>query len=155
LVEQIRPKYHVDLPNLMALCALNYARLHKLVPDLKQTHAQQSQVWLLRGEQQLQLTVLQNSRYTTELQLSLSPSAEVLWQQPFFLRVRVYHDAALAEVVSCNESGRLQAIYPYPNAKMQQRNEKHELNRFLAEWLSYSLQHGQRQASVVADFFSF
>lgn len=141
----------------MALCGLNYARLIRLVTNLSQLSPRQQLSWQLPAQQELRLEVLQASRYTLELNLLLSQTGEALtqWQQPLSLRVRVYHDASLAEVVSCNDSGRLQAIYPYPNAKMQQRNEKHELNRFFAEWLSYCAEQGTPVTPVVKDFFQF
>ncbi|MDD0441623.1 DUF1249 domain-containing protein, partial [Shigella sonnei] len=37
---------------------------------------------------------------------------------------------------------RFKARYDYPNKKLHQRDEKHQINQFLADWLRYCLAHG-------------
>ena len=61
---------------------------------------------------------------------------------PPTIRIRVYHDAKSAEVIEFQNQRRFQAIYDYPNAKMRQRNEKAQINRFLSEFLAQCLNHG-------------
>lgn len=57
------------------------------------------------------------------------------------MSIRVYHDAKMAEVLTSQHISRLMAVYPYPNAEMLQRNEKFQVNLFLAEQLVQLCQH--------------
>ena len=56
--------------------------------------------------------------------------------------VRLYHDAQVAEVCASQQISRFKASYDYPNKKLHQRDEKHQINQFLADWLRYCLAHG-------------
>ena len=58
------------------------------------------------------------------------------------MSVRLYHDAKMAEVLSCQSIVRVQPSYTYPNKKMHQKNEKAQWNKFLGEWLSHCIQTG-------------
>lgn len=58
------------------------------------------------------------------------------------MSVRLYHDAMVAEVCSTQQIYRFKARYDYPNKKLHQRDEKHQINQFLADWLRYCLAHG-------------
>ncbi|MGO4997998.1 DUF1249 domain-containing protein [Oceanisphaera sp. W20_SRM_FM3] len=58
------------------------------------------------------------------------------------LKVRLYHDVRMAEVCASQQILNLRSSYHYPNDKMHQRNEKEQVNFFLAEWLKCCLQHG-------------
>ena len=67
--------------------------------------------------------------------------AVTYWSLPS-LTVRLYHDARVAEVCSSQQIFRFKARYDYPNKKLHQRDEKHQINQFLADWLRYCLAHG-------------
>ncbi|MGL6349457.1 MAG: DUF1249 domain-containing protein, partial [Aeromonas sp.] len=43
---------------------------------------------------------------------------------------------------------RLQPSYDYPNKKMHQRDEKEQVNLFLAEWLKFCLRHGTSPINI-------
>jgi hypothetical protein len=58
------------------------------------------------------------------------------------MAVRLYHDAMVAEVCSSQQIYRFKARYDYPNKKLHQRDEKHQINQFLADWLRYCLAYG-------------
>jgi uncharacterized protein YqiB (DUF1249 family) len=45
-------------------------------------------------------------------------------------------------VCSSQQIYRFKARYDYPNKKLHQRDEKHQINQFLADWLRYCLAHG-------------
>ena len=53
------------------------------------------------------------------------------------MSVRLYHDAMVAEVCSSQQIFRFKARYDYPNKKLHQRDEKHQINQFLADWLRF------------------
>ena len=50
------------------------------------------------------------------------------------MTVRLYHDAMVAEVCSSQQIFRFKARYDYPNKKLHQRDEKHQINQFLADF---------------------
>jgi len=51
------------------------------------------------------------------------------------MKVRIYHDAQLAEVISYQGHSRILSKYPYPNQKMFHRDEKRQANYLLNDWL--------------------
>ena len=48
----------------------------------------------------------------------------------------------LCETNFAQQIFRFKARYDYPNKKLHQRDEKHQINQFLADWLRYCLAHG-------------
>ncbi len=59
------------------------------------------------------------------------------------MRVRIYHDASTAEVISRQGHRNVQARYPIFNPKMYHADEKKQVNLFLGEWLSLCLREGR------------
>jgi uncharacterized protein len=145
-----RERYKVDLPLQMAECEANYARLHKLLTQHfnKQMADQQGDEYrfmMSRGEQQWlnQLRILERSPYTTTLQLSqTSVVQESRWLRMPRLKVRMYHDAKLAEVLAWEGHKRLRPRYEYPNQAMYQADEKLQINQFLGELLTACIREG-------------
>ncbi|MCB1614557.1 MAG: DUF1249 domain-containing protein [Pseudomonadales bacterium] len=150
--------FRMDLASHMALCEMNYCRLLKLLPRMREN---QSYTVALpdTGDQpfrRLRLSILERSPYTTLIELaqldaSLAPSPKpesgegymaVKWGLEPSLRVRVYHDAKMAEVVGFQKENYFRSQYHYPNRKMYQRDEKQQLNLLLGEWLAYCFQFG-------------
>lgn len=135
-------RYKVDLKRYMAECEANYAQLLRLIPDL--SDGVTKRIRLQHGEHQLlQFNVLEKTPYTSLV--ALEPVRERAsgsrWLKLPILRVRLYHDAQVAEVVHCD--GFLPP-YPrceYPNMQMHQRDEKAQWSRFLSEWLSQCVRH--------------
>lgn len=137
-----RERYRVDLPGLQATCAVNYARLMRLLPRMRDA-ADGRRVALSQGERLLgvlNLEVLENCPYTTTLQLSQDSGLPGVPMPR--LEVRVYHDARMAEVVASDRVRHLRSWYGYPNRAMHQPDEKAQLNLFLGEWLGHCLACG-------------
>jgi len=127
----------------MAGCEANYARLLKLFPAL--TVEPERQIGLKHGEYVVVLlSVLEQTPYTTlvNLQQHSKALAQKRWLDLPELRVRLYHDAKVAEVVDCEGLRRPEPRCQYPNAQMHQRDEKAQWNRFLGEWLAQCIDHG-------------
>ena len=61
----------------------------------------------------------------------------------YTVEVRLYHDAAVAEVIACQGHRRIQAYNEYPNRQMYQCDEKAQLNKFLGELLEFCLAQGR------------
>ncbi|WP_226504267.1 MULTISPECIES: DUF1249 domain-containing protein [Pseudomonas] len=147
-VNRLRERYRVDLIGLQAACEANYARLMRLLPDMRnQQHSRR--IAVSQGDQMLgilALNVLQACPYTTTLQVRQELSLP--WLPVPSLEVQVYHDARMAEVISAEHARRFRSIYPYPNAHMHQPDEKAQLNLFLGEWLSHCLACGHEHEHV-------
>lgn len=149
VVNLLRERYRVDLIELQAACEANYARLMRLLPDMREA-ASARRVALSQGDHLLgvlALEVLETCPYTSTLQVRQEHSLP--WLPVPRLEVRVYHDARMAEVVCAQSARRFRGIYPYPNAAMHQPDEKTQLNLFLGEWLSHCLACGHELEPVV------
>ncbi|HEX4974714.1 MAG TPA: DUF1249 domain-containing protein [Pseudomonadales bacterium] len=136
-------RYVPDLGRHLSQCEWNYHRLLKLLPA--QTQNECSYV-IVSGKQNIQvkLHITERSKYTTTLQL-LTPDTSgesALWPAGPSMVVRLYHDASLAEVLSCQQQTHFAPVYDYPNPAMRQRDEKAQLNRFLGDWLTHCLAFG-------------
>ncbi|MCP5162602.1 MAG: DUF1249 domain-containing protein [Hahellaceae bacterium] len=135
-------RYVPDLQHLGALCDGNYLRLQKLCRG--QDEQSMVQVTLFAGETYLgriRISLLDQSRYTETFLLEQTHSMGPWLNNPK-MTVRVYHDAGMAEVISCWRHQRIEAVNDYPNRYMHHPDEKVQLNEFLAEWLGYCLRFG-------------
>lgn len=146
LRQQARPmRYTVDLRHLQTVCALNYGRLRRLLPELAQD--EYCFHWEQPGTEPaaMEITVLERSAYTDTLLLrqTVRPEDERLpWYPRLDMEVRIYHDAELAEVLRFQAARRIPARNRYPNAAMHTRDEKTQVNEFLAECLDHCLREG-------------
>jgi len=137
-----------DLVALQAQCALNYARLLRLLPQIRQIGSSKP-VALTRGRHDwgvLHFQVVEVCPWTSSVQLS-HDCADAWLRLPDLL-VRVYHDLHLAEVIAAQNHCPLASRYPYPNSAMHQPDEKSQLNGFLGQCLSHCLAVGHRPLSV-------
>lgn len=83
---------------------------------------------------------LEQGPYTQLLDIRYSFAEQIPHLDSLHFKVRVYHDAELAEVVACQGMARLLSRYQYPNPEMLQRDEKRQANRLLHDWLTSLLQ---------------
>lgn len=131
-----------DINKLMWIFEANYDRLVTLAPCLDAVEAPvRSSV---DGLMDLYLEVLERSRYTTTVSLTQYLNVDGRLVPDPCMRIRLYHDARVAEVLAYQNQSRFKHEYPYPNRKMHQRHEKRLLNQFLAEWLTYCIARGYR-----------
>ncbi|WP_116919676.1 DUF1249 domain-containing protein [Tamilnaduibacter salinus] len=147
----MRRRYVPDLQRFNALCEGNYRRLvqlrrlaasdgHHATFELRDRDAYFGRVHIERQ---------QKSRYTETLLLEQIHNSG-RWLNDPHLTVRVYHDAGLAEVVSCYRDYRIQAVNDYPNRSMHHPDEKAQVNAFLADWLAFCLRFGHVAAEEIA-----
>lgn len=134
--------YKVDLKGFMSDCEANYFRLRKLLPGFDE----QDQFELgLPGAHQpiLVLLIVERTPYTSLVSISQHETFTFSdWVPAPSLKVRLYHDARLAEVVNWSGSQNPRPKYAYPNDNMHQPDEKAQWNRFLSEWLALAIRHG-------------
>jgi uncharacterized protein len=136
----------LDLAARIAVCDANYLRLLKLQPEFS---TGLRRVILLPGvadtqhAHRLEIEVEEHFRYTTTLLLALTvPETVPHWYHAPRMRVRLYHDAATAEVLSYQDKSSYKAVYGLDDAPRFNGDEKMQINQFLAEWLSFCHEGG-------------
>lgn len=136
-------RYRLDLSGLHAECEANYARLMDLLPKLSEVDRRDFQLGGADSEAGVRVSIEVTERcpYTTMVTVS-QQQAVTPWVEPPRFEVRLYHDANMAEVVQYSGLRKVSARYDYPNEAMHQKDEKHQLNRFLGEWLRHCLAVG-------------
>ncbi|MFA0053520.1 DUF1249 family protein [Vibrio echinoideorum] len=133
----VKKPYHVDLAELMRVYETNYAKLNVLLPvghEVGDVRCYQAVNMVY------QLTVNEVTKYTTLIDICQSDETPVFPLPK--MSVRLYHDARVAEVCASGDFSRVKAKYDYPNAKLMQKDEKFQLNKFLGEWLTFCLKTG-------------
>ncbi len=148
-----RHQYEVDLRAQQAECGANYLRLLKLLPKLSERECWEYTVdgGTNAVSERVRLQVIEHAPYTSTVEIQQLTCA-LDWSEHSknrILKVRMYHDAQMAEVVAWNQQWNTRAKYPYPNRHMHQVDEKAQLNRFLGEWLSHCLACGRVVTSIV------
>lgn len=83
------------------------------------------------------LDILEHCKYTTTLSLThhLNIGGKIV--PDLEMKIRVYHDAKVAEVIGYQHESRFASYYPYPNPRMRHHFEKRQINLFFSEWLKY------------------
>ena len=87
------------------------------------------------------IKLLELCKFTTTIKIEHISETALGWLRPQF-EVRLYHDARLAEVVSCQQVRRFKAVYDYPNLEMMQPDEKRQINLLLRDWLMLCQRQG-------------
>ena len=134
--EDVLPK---DFVSLMDMYEENYIKLRKLIPNLQSI--EDSAVSQSTGHLDLHLKIQERSKFTTTLFLSYCFADDDGLRMEPNLKIRIYHDAGLAEVMSGKlHHGRLLL----DNLPADALKQKWTLNRFFAKWLKYCLRqkHG-------------
>lgn len=123
--------------SLMDLYENNYLRLKKLISRIEGLEG--AFVSSVAGCLDLHLTVIEKSKFTSLISLSYCfdrKSGQVM--EPDLL-IRIYHDVAMAEVLSGRlHHGKL-SLNKLPETAIL---ERWHLNRFLYKWLGFSLHIG-------------
>jgi len=125
---------------LMELYETNYIRLRNLVPQLDTMPA--VAVSCVPGALDLHLQILERCRFTTTLGLTYHFHEEEGEFPAPDIKVRIYHDAQVAEVIAC---GRRRGLHHAEYNRLHHHyslTEKWRMNRFLHKWLGYCLRQG-------------
>ena len=122
--------------DLLALCEENYLYLHSLVPQLRRL--QGAHCSSRPDHQDLHLTILEQTPYTTLLRLTYQfRAAGDALSDPDVL-LRVYHDARQVEV----EDLRQQNLPTHRLFEAPALLNKWRLNLFVSKWLAFCLGQG-------------
>ncbi len=138
-----RPRSFVAL---MGLYESNYIRLSWLAGELVSLDGRHRSV--VAGDCDLLLTMTERSPYTSTLNLTyLLPEADGEVQFPD-MRIRVYHDAHLAEAqdwAGTHTQPVLKALRSHAERELDQRWAR---NVMLNKWLEYCVERGHRFSSA-------
>lgn len=130
------------LRDLLAVAEANHVLLLQLMPAMREQGECRFTVTGPSGMASgVCFAVAERGPFTTLLDV-METHATDGWVMPMHARVRLSHDAKVAEVVEFRRHRRLQARYTYPNPDMLQPDEKLQINRLLGEWLQHCLRWG-------------
>lgn len=124
----------------LSLYEENFSKLMLLLEGMESIDS--SAVLTAEGMPPLELTVVERSAYTTTITLNQSLGEQQHLVRALHMKIRIYLDAQVAEVLAYQQAGQFQAFYPYPNPHMFQPYEKRRVNQFLGECLNYCLEIG-------------
>lgn len=160
----MKPRYTVDLSRQQADHEANYRCLLRLTPGLPGSDGCEHWQYIIGGDQisdsHCVIEVQERTKYTTTVclrqhyqqGLSIGGGLETLETKGAtennivngnVVKIRLYHDVNLAEVLSWQHYSRFQPRYNYPNPDMHQCDEKARVNSFLGELLTHCLRHGR------------
>ena len=131
----------VDLSGHHALCEVNFHRFLNLMPGFDDGRRDWAFHIAHPLDLRIDLHVVEVAPYTTTVEVVQS-QGKVSFMTPARMRVRLYHDAAMAEVVGWNRHRHWLPRYDYPNKHMYHPDEKLSLNRFLGDWLCFCRKQG-------------
>lgn len=136
-MNKVSKKYHPNVSQFLSLCARNYTHILYWLP----TSAKQGDIWTIEScFGVLQVSLIEETPYTQVVEITRPSTLTNVLVPDAFVKVRIYHDAKLAEVLTGQQISQLQPVYDYPNLRMYQRNEKHQVNAFLEELLKIGRQ---------------
>lgn len=137
----------VDLRNHHAQCEMNYHLCMALVPGCRTGRSEWAFKLDSEGALQVQVCLVESAPYTTTVDL-LPSRSDSEYLPSARLRIRLYHDAEMAEVVAWNHHRNWWPVYNYPNSRMYHPDEKLALNRYLGDWLVHC-----RKLGIACDLF--
>ena len=134
-----RPRSFVSL---MTLYESNFIRFGWLVPDLRRLSGSMRSI--VAGEPALELSVIEQCRYTTTLGMSyLFDGVDGQVRDPG-LEVRVYHDARLAEARAISVEPAHPQLRKLSAGISREGDRRWSCNMLLNKWLEYCAGTGHR-----------
>lgn len=139
-----RPTRPGSFTALMSLYESNHVRLAWLVDDIARLSGEYRSV--VPGDAPLVLRVVEHHRYTNELNLTYLFEEQGEQIADPDLAIRVYHDARLAEAMSCHNSHRHRALRGFDTDAGSELRRRWMRNVMLNKWLEYCADLGHRFA---------
>jgi uncharacterized protein YqiB (DUF1249 family) len=131
---------------LEQICESNYQKLFRLIPDL--CAFDKSAIGRTRNRPALQLDVLERNPYTLTIELNHcfnQPLSELITPR---IKIRVYLDAQLAEVIRDEDRPAVEKVHKAANCAREIQDYKWRLNYFLQKWLDHCLKTEYRFYSL-------
>ncbi len=127
---------------LEKLCESNYQKLFCLIPDLCKFSKQAT--GKTPNKPALYLKIIERSKHTLTVELSHAFNSKLEEFIEPAVKIRVYLDANLAEVLKDHARPTVSSIYKDPAQSIEIMNYKWRLNYFLQKWLDHCLQTGYK-----------
>jgi uncharacterized protein len=131
-----------DFVSLMTLYESNFLRLRKLVPAVQTIDGAHTST--VANDCPLYLRVEERGPYTTTFTLTYLFDTVAGQIADPDLQVRVYHDARLAEVLSCARWHRHEVLASIKHHLYTQLGDRWLRNVMLNKWLDYCVERGHR-----------
>lgn len=127
---------------LEQLCESNYQKLLRLIPGL--LTLTDAAIGLAPHDTSLHISVLEHSAYTMTIELShcFCKNKEAFFEPA--VRIRIYRDAQLAEVINDHVRASVAVVFKDPGKSRDIMNYKWRLNYFLQKWLDHILKKDYR-----------
>ena len=134
---------------LEQMCASNYQKLFKLIPEL--LALKKAAVGVALNNTPLHITVIENTPYTMMIELNhcFNHNKHECFEPS--VKIRLYLDAQLAEVMSDQSRSPIALAFKDKSLSLDIMNYKWRLNYFLQKWLDHCLKKGY-QFSVSTDY---
>jgi len=132
---------------LEKICESNYQKLFRLIPNL--CALDNTAIGQTTNKPALHLDVLERNRYTLTIELNHcfnQPLSELTTPR---LKIRVYLDAQLAEVIRDEFHPTVDRVYQNPGNAREIQDYKWRLNYFFQKWLDHCLKTDYRFYSPV------
>jgi uncharacterized protein YqiB (DUF1249 family) len=131
------------------MCASNYQKLFKLIPEL--LALKEVAVGVALNNTPLHITVIENTPYTMMIELNhcFSHNKDEYFEPS--MKIRLYLDAQLAEVMSDQARSPIALAFKDKSLSIDIMNYKWRLNYFLQKWLDHCLKKGY-QFSASTDY---
>jgi uncharacterized protein YqiB (DUF1249 family) len=130
---------------LEKLCESNYQKLFRLIPNLCVLTA--SAVGRTEHHPALYLDILERNPYTLTIELSHCFTQPIVELMAPALKIRIYLDAQLAEVIRDHDRPEVDRVYQDPGQVLEIQEYKWRLNYFLQKWLDHCLKTEYRFAN--------
>ena len=134
---------------LEQICESNYQKLLKLIPDL--LTVKETAIGLASNNTTLHVTIIENTPYTMTVELShcFNKNLEEFLEPA--VKIRLYLDAQLAEVLSDHVRASVAQVFKNAGLSREIMHYKWRLNYFLQKWLDHCLKKDY-QFSKIADY---
>jgi len=124
---------------LEKLCESNFQKLFCLIPDL--CFFQNEAAAETADNPTLHLKIIDRSKHTLTVELSHQFNKQLETFMEPAVRIRIYLDACLAEVIKDHARPMVSTVYKDPAQSVEIMDYKWRLNYFLQKWLDHCLQN--------------
>jgi uncharacterized protein YqiB (DUF1249 family) len=122
---------------LEQICESNYQKLLQLIPDL--LIIKETTIGLAAHNTMLHLKVSERTPYTMTIELSYCFNKNLEEFLEPVVKIRIFQDAQLAEVISDHARASVAQVFKDPGLSREIMNYKWRLNYFLQKWLDHCL----------------
>lgn len=122
----------------------NYRLLQQLLPEME-AGGDCYRLAADDGAQALEVLILERARYTTFIELSKPFYMDGVWLPDLSMQLRLYHDAAMVEVVAYQGCQRIPSRLDVKPHDPYHRDEKRQVNQLLHELLRYCRRNAYRE----------